>query len=38
MDYEYESDDTNSVLKWDNYQTNYFVLADAIKIASFLRF
>ena len=38
MDYEYESDDTNSVLKWDNSQTNYFVLVDAIKVASFFRF
>ena len=38
MDYEYDSDVTNSVLKWGNSQTNYFLLVDDMKVVSFLRF
>ena len=38
MEYEYDSDVTNSVLKWGNSQTNYFLLVDAMKVVSFLRF
>ena len=37
MNYEYDSDDTNSVLKWSNSQTIFFWV-DTIKVALFLRF